>query len=539
MRTIKYVVLFFLLFGFSGHEFFLKGEPPEKTRKYLTTGSWYPHAAGQLNAVIDECFRQTETAGDPGKIVGIVAPHAGYAYSGLCAAGAYKRLSEHTAPIERVFLLGVSHGSRFTGAAVSTFHYNATPLGNIPVDTAVTSALAKEKNFRADNGVMQREHSIENHLPFLQKALKGKTYKIVPILFGHLEKKDFKTMAAVIKKHLTPKSLVIASTDLTHYGGSFGYTPFKDNLEENLTQLDKGIIQPIVGLDFETYFAYMKKTRITMCGFVPVGVLIELFAGSPYTGTLVDYYKSGDRNNRYEHCVSYASVIFGKNNPGPTGNKKKSPKQKINKNNPVTAAGDSRGHRMSLNKKEQDVLLNIARHTLEAYLGKNKEFSDQDLQKKYAITETLKAQAGVFVTLKRRKQLRGCIGTIVGVDPLFCGVRDNAVKAAVKDYRFPNVTHKELKNLHIEVSVMTPLQPIMDYKRIRLGTDGVIIRLGNRRAVFLPQVATETGWNLDQFLGNLCRKAGLPSNAYLPAAGGGNGENMEFYIFQAQVFGEK
>lgn len=488
------------------------------TRDYLTTGNWYPRSPDRLNALLDHFFNGAETKDVPGKIKGIIGPHAGISYSGQCAANAYKQLQypAFRGNIQRVFLLGVSHSKGFYGAAVSTFDFNSTPLGKIPVDTAVTQKLAKEKHFRVDNIALQREHSLENHLPFLQKALGKKKFKIVPILFGFLEKKDFKPMADIIKKYIDENTLVVASTDLTHYGTPFGYAPFKKDLKANLTKLDMGIVKPITGFDFDTYYAYKKKTGITMCGFIPVGVMMNIFADKTHTGSLVDYYKSGDMNNDYSHSVSYASIIISKDN----GGKKMGGKKNMN-----PSSGLSGG----LNKKEQMELMRIARDTLVHYL--EKEDYPEDLEKKYAVSDNLKAVTGVFVTLKKKGNLRGCIGSIIGREPLYIGVRDNAVNAAVKDYRFPNVKKTELKNIHIEISVMTPLQPLDDYKKIRLGTDGVIIKRGRFQAVYLPQVATETGWNLDQFLGHLCQKAGLPSNSYTEAG-------MDIYIFQAQVFGE-
>lgn len=187
----------------------------------------------------------------------------------------------------------------------------------------------------------------------------------------------------------------------------------------------------------------------------------------------------------------------------------------------------------ALDKKEQKALLEIARKTLEIYLEDGKEFPLPELEKTYPISENLKDSTGVFVTLKKKGQLRGCIGSIVGTAPLYIGVRDTAIKSAVRDYRFPPVKKDELKSLEIEISVMTPLQKIDDYKKVRLGIDGVILGQGSQRAVYLPQVATETNWDLDTFLGNLCQKAGLPFDTYKKS------KEMEFYIFQAQVFREK
>lgn len=503
-------------------------EETKTTRTYLATGNWYPPNAADLTSLLDQYFSRAQSKELPGKIVGLIAPHAGFSYSGQCSANAYKQLQTPSQPgqIERVILMGVSHGGGFYGAVVSSFDFDSTPLGSIPMDTAVAKELAKEKFFRVNDRAIQYEHSIENHLPFLQKALKGKTFKVVPILFGSLDKNDFKTMANAIKKHVDDKTLVIASTDLTHYGANFDYTPFKTDLEANLTKLDMGIINPITKLDFDDYFAYRQKTGITMCGFAPVGVLMEMFADKAHKATLIDYYKSGDRNKDYSLSVSYASIIISETKSETKGGKK-------NMTDTAIKVDESLA---KLSEQEQKVLLRIARDTLDQYI-ENGALAEE-LEKKYEISANLEAAAGVFVTLRKKGDLRGCIGSIVGTEPLYLGVQGNAVKSAVRDPRFYPVKKEELEDIDIEISVMTPLQPLDDYKKIRLGTDGVIIKKGFYQAVYLPQVATETGWNLDQFLGSLCQKAGLPSNSYLPAQNKGD-EKMEFLIFQAQVFGEK
>jgi AmmeMemoRadiSam system protein A len=187
---------------------------------------------------------------------------------------------------------------------------------------------------------------------------------------------------------------------------------------------------------------------------------------------------------------------------------------------------------INLSIKEKKTLFSIARGTLEDHFA-GKNTSSEAVGKKYNsnLTPLLKEKTGVFVTLKKGGELRGCIGTIVGYEPLWEGVCKNVLNAAFNDYRFPSLKENELKKIELEISVMTPLQKIENYKKIRLGTDGVIIKKYGRQAVFLPQVATETGWGLDMFLGQLCMKAGLPFDSY-------KAEGMEFFIFQALVFGE-
>ncbi|UCH95236.1 MAG: AmmeMemoRadiSam system protein B [Candidatus Aminicenantes bacterium] len=501
----------------------------KKVRDYLTTVQWYPRSPEQLTHMLETFFKNAEIKPIPGKIVGLIGPHAGLGYSGQCAARAYKQL-EKLPGLERVILMGISHRGGFYGAAVSDFDYNSTPLGNIPVDTQITAQLAKESLFRKSNSILQDEHSLETHLPFLQyiqKKLKNNQYKIVPILFGYLEKKDFKKMADIIKKYVTPKTLIIASSDFTHYGAGYGYVPFRTNIKENLTRLDMGMIEHIKKLDFDGFYNYQRDTDITMCGFVPVGVLMNIFKENNCKAALIDYYKSGDRGNDYSFSVSYASLIISKES-GKTSVKRSPGKAFPGPKKTKENIGDKP---MSLNLKEKKTLLSIARKTLEDHFQGNYVVL-KEVENNFPITPGLKEKAGVFVTLRKQGDLRGCIGSIVGEEPLWEGVRNNVLKSAFRDPRFYPLKEDELEKIDIEISVMTPLQQINDYKKIQLGTDGVIIRKGYHQAVYLPQVATETGWDLDQFLGHLCQKAGLPANEY-------KSKDIEFHIFQALVFDEK
>jgi MEMO1 family protein len=509
----------------------------KKVRDYLISIPWYPRSADQLNDMLDTFFKNADSKPVPGKIVGLIGPHAGLSYSGQCAANAYKQILSDTG-LERIIMLGLSHRVRLYGAAVSDFDANGTPFGTLPVDTEITTKLAKEKLFRKSNSIIQNEHSLETHLPFLHYVLKKQKNtrcKIVPILLGHLDKKDYKTMAGIIKKYITPNTLVIASTDFTHYGLNYGYTPFRKNIKENLTKLDMGMVDHIKRMDFDGFIDYKKKTGITMCGISPVGVMLNIFSPhkKKYDVTLTDYYKSADRNNDYSFSVSYASLVISeKKKPGSVVNRGPGKPAALKGEEKMDDNKKTTGRTLVLSTEEKKTLLSIARSTLENHF-QGTDTSLEDIQKKYneRLTAPMKEKSGVFVTLKIRGSLRGCIGTIIGVEPLWEAVRNNALKAAFRDPRFYPLKKKELKAVDMEISVMTPLQQIQDYKTIRLGTDGVIIRKNGRQSVFLPQVATETGWNLDQFLGRLCRKAGLSGNEYQK-------EGMEFFIFQALVFGE-
>ncbi|MCJ7524724.1 MAG: AmmeMemoRadiSam system protein B [Candidatus Aminicenantes bacterium] len=474
-------------------------------RPYLNTGPWYPSDPVQLNQMLDGFFRAAAQPQKPAAVRGIIAPHAGFQYSGRCAARAYGSLSPAQG-IRRVILLGSSHRSGFYGACLADYKSYATPLGLVAVDTEICRVLAAKKFFNKNRDTMRLEHSLENQLPFLQKALEGSDYRIVPIIFGALKKKDFAVMAAAIAPFIDAKTLVIASSDLTHYGENFSYTPFRSDLAENLTRLDQGFIEPILRLDFDRYFDYHEKTGITVCGFVPIGVLIRLFEKKNFRSSLADYYKSGDLNGDYSSSVSYASLVF-------------------------STADNAAPDPIGLKRTEQKLLLELARSTLQSYF-KNIQVPPQK-ENQFSTLPNLSKNLGVFVTLRKKGALRGCIGSIIGREPLYRGVEANAVHAAIDDPRFPPLKEKELASVEIELSVMTPLLLVQDYRSIRLGTDGVVIRDGRAQAVFLPQVAKETGWTLEQFLANLCLKAGLDRDAYRRSP------TMQFHVFQAQVFSER
>jgi AmmeMemoRadiSam system protein B/AmmeMemoRadiSam system protein A len=477
----------------------------DDVRPFLNTGPWYPSDPARLGQMLDGFFKAVPEPEKTGPVRGIIAPHAGFEYSGRCAARAYASLSPAQG-IRRVILLGASHRSGYYGACVADYTAYATPLGLVPVDTDICRALAAKKLFRSDRDSMRLEHSLENQLPFLQKALGGSGYKIIPIIFGALKKKDFAAMAETIAPYIDSRTLVVASSDLTHYGENFSYTPFRRDLRDNLTKLDQGFIETILKLDFDRFFNYHEKTGITACGFVAIGVMIRLFEKQDLRCNLADYTKSGDLNGDYSTSVSYASLLF-------------------------TADGGTANDPIGLEGGERKILLELARFTLRSYLKNGREPTLNE--NAFFAHPRLGQKLGVFVTLRKNNDLRGCIGSIIGVEPLFRGVMTNAVHAAADDPRFPPLTPGELKGVEIEISVMTPLRLVPDYKSIRLRTDGVVIRDGNAQAVFLPQVAAETGWTLDQFLGNLCLKAGLAGDAYRRS------RTMQFHVFQAQVFSEK
>ncbi len=186
-----------------------------------------------------------------------------------------------------------------------------------------------------------------------------------------------------------------------------------------------------------------------------------------------------------------------------------------------------------IEKEEKKTLLDLAKYTVETYLksGNLDKIKAQAVEK-YDITENLKAKRGVFVTLRKKGDLRGCIGYIDPIKPLYLAVIENAVHAAFSDFRFHSVQADELRDITIEISVLTPIEPLNDIESIKVGRDGLIVKKGYRQGLLLPQVATEYGWDRYQFLSHTCMKAGLPKDEWKK-------EGLEIHRFGSLVFSEE
>jgi AmmeMemoRadiSam system protein A len=223
---------------------------------------------------------------------------------------------------------------------------------------------------------------------------------------------------------------------------------------------------------------------------------------------VLDQANSGDITGDKSAVVGYVSVAFYKDNPDD------------NKQN-------REGEKEMFNQIQKKRLLEIARQTITEYItiGKKPSFKEGE--------PLLNLKRGAFVTLHKQGELRGCIGTFTSNEPIYKVISQMAIESATGDPRFNKVTAQELSQIKIEISVLTEPQLIDDWKKIRLGIDGVIIRRGFSSGVFLPQVATETGWDLETFLSQLCaQKAGLPPESY-------KDPNTQIHTFQAVVFSEE
>ncbi|MBN1653383.1 MAG: AmmeMemoRadiSam system protein B [Deltaproteobacteria bacterium] len=485
---------------------------PRKVRPSALAGSWYSSSPSELRANIQGYLEKAGRV-ESQKPMALIVPHAGHYYSGQTAAYAYAAIKGNS--YRRVFILAPNHTVHLYGAAVPSATHFQTPLGELPVDTEVTTALAKEKNVSQNDSPHALEHAIEIQLPFIQVAL-APEYRIVPIVVGENTPAEAKKLAEALRPFISSEDLVIISSDFTHYGFRFGYTPFTDNLAENLKKLDFGALEEIKKLSFEGFAAYKKKTDISVCGFHPILVLLALLPQKSKV-QLLRYDTSGAMEGDYSNSVSYLSISA----TGPGWTESAYATVKLPK---VISEGGPN----VLSEVEQQIAVKLARAAVEKYVRKGETLLPEEFG--VQLTAPFNEKYGVFVTLKKDGMLRGCIGNIWPVATLINGLIGRAADAATHDHRFQPVTPGELDQLEVEVSVLTKPERVESYREIEIGRHGMVITKNGRSAVYLPQVAPEQGWNLEQTLSSLSLKAGLPQDAWRQAA--------QFEVFEAQVFRE-
>ncbi|MCP3683016.1 MAG: AmmeMemoRadiSam system protein B [bacterium] len=284
------------------------------SRKPVVAGQFYESDFGDLDAQIKKCFLSEKGPGDmpvsrgPAKVVAAIVPHAGYVFSGPCAAWAYKEIAESAFP-DVFIILGPNHmGSLKTSISLETFE---TPFGPVTVDEEFAQKLAKKSGIPIDASTHKAEHSIEVQLPFLQFVNKDrlKDIKFVPIGISH--DVDYKKLGLDIKEtifDLDRKAVIIASSDFTHYGHNYGYVPFSSDIPKRLYALDAGAIEFIKKFDSEGFLNYVYETGATICGAMAIAVLLN--AVNTKKARLLQYYTSSDIIGDYKNAVGYASVLF-------------------------------------------------------------------------------------------------------------------------------------------------------------------------------------------------------------------------------------
>ena len=457
------------------------------------SGQFYPGRADELAQFIDAATASVSGVPQNKKVQMIISPHAGYVYSGGVAAYGYKAIANNH--YSTVVIIGPSHFHGYNGVAVWPKGKFQTPLGDVAIDEGFAAALMnKIPDVQDLPGAFSPEHSLEVQLPFLQKEFKD--FKIVPLLMGTPNFETTEKLAQAISDVVGGRDdvLVVISTDLSHY-----------HTYDVAQTMDKYATDAIMAGNTRLIWnENLTREKMEMCGFTAVLVGLN-YAKIRNLGTpqLLRYANSGDVTGDRSRVVGYSSFIYAA---------------------PDTGTGKA----SLLNNGQKKALLDAARQTIEAFVKDKKvlEFGSSDAR--------LSAKEGAFVTITKHGQLRGCIGHIIGDAPLLSTVRDMAVAAASQDPRFPPVTPDELKDIEVEVSVLSMPRKISDpVTEIQLGTHGVIVSRGFNKGIFLPQVATETGWGLDKFMGELCsQKAGLPSDCW-------KDKSTTVEVFTADVFSEK
>jgi len=285
-------------------------------RNPVVAGQFYESTFEELDKQINNCFSSKFGPGDlPIKkriknIFGIIAPHAGYPFSGPCAAWGFKELAESKLP-DTYIMLGLSHSGAKSCVSLEDWE---TPFGTIKVDKEFNQLLMKNSTIKQDEDAHRDEHSIEVQLPFLQFVNKDylNRLRIAPIIASH--DLPYEKLAAAIAKTVkeSNKSVcLIASSDFTHYGLNYGYFPFSNNIKENIYKLDKEAIKLIEKLNAYEFLNYKKETGATICGNIPIAVSIETakLLGAK-KARLLHYYTSGDIINDYSSAVGYASIVI-------------------------------------------------------------------------------------------------------------------------------------------------------------------------------------------------------------------------------------
>ena len=274
-------------------------------RKSPIAGSWYPGNSDELTKLVTELLDGAQLPELKGRPYGLISPHAGIQFSGSAAACGYKALQGMT--VKRVILMGPSHYTCMHGMAVSGVDAYETPLGKVRVDRKICQALARQPLFQGPVQAEMPEHSLEMQLPFLQMVL-GE-FDLVPLVVGELGRHDYAVAAAELRKYVSDDTVVVASSDFTHYGPRFGYVPFADKVKQNLAKLDGEAIKKIIARDPSGFLRYVDETGATICGSRPISVLLQMLPAEA-RGTKLKYYTSGDLLNDYTDSVSYASIIF-------------------------------------------------------------------------------------------------------------------------------------------------------------------------------------------------------------------------------------
>jgi len=425
-------------------------------RAPAVAGAFYPASSEALQSQLGSLLEATPPPSSRRRPKALIAPHAGYVYSGPTAAHAYNLLAPFGHTYSRVLLLGPAHRVRVRGLALPGVEAFATPLGPVALDRAAMESVRHLPQVCTSDEAHAQEHSLEVHLPFLQRVLGD--FSLVPFAVGDATTAEVAEVLSLLWGG--DDTLVLVSSDLSHY------LPYAQARE-----IDHRTTQAILSLQPGIHHQQA-------CGATPVNGLLQEARTRGLVPQLLDLRNSGDTAGDRNRVVGYASIGFFP--PGHT----------------ASAITDGR------------MLLSIARSSIAGSFGLHYEVT--------ADAPFLDSPGASFVTLKKAGRLRGCIGSLQAHRNLREDVHANALAAAFRDPRFEPLKFDELRDIRIEVSVLSPLQPLSftdeadALAQLRPGIDGIVLEHEGHRGTFLPQV-WETLPEPAQFLRELKRKAGLPA----------------------------
>ena len=432
-------------------------------RPAAVAGAFYPAAADVLASDLRALLAGANPAAADTRVPkALIAPHAGYIYSGPIAASAYVRLAPLRGRIERVVLLGPAHRVAIEGLALPGVDGLQTPLGIVPVDAGAVRGLADMPQVVVSREAHAQEHSLEVHLPFLQTVLGA--FSLVPLVVGRASTEQ---VAEVIERLWGgDETLIVISSDLSHY---LSYA----DAQSTDRQTTRMILQRQPQINHHQ-----------ACGATPVNGLLSVARSRGLTPELLDLRNSGDTAGDRSRVVGYVSIGFFADGVGATAS----------------------GHDTTIEATRGETLIRVARAAIGDMFG---------LQIPADTTLAFLQEPGAsFVTLTRNGRLRGCIGSLEPHRTLLDDVKGNAKSAAFLDPRFTPLTQTEFATTEVEVSLLSAAQPIPArteeeaLSNIRPNIDGLILQYGSRRATFLPQVWESLPQPV-QFLRELKCKAGL------------------------------
>jgi hypothetical protein len=467
-----------------------------KTREAQFAGQFYPGSKTELINQLNEFFEQAKKlVSDSVKnqcLQAVIVPHAGYVFSGQVAATAFNQIPEN-ANYKRIFVLASSHRYSFNGAAVFCHGNYKTPLGEIQVDTKLSQELANNSAWFFDQPeAHENEHSLEVQLPFLQHKL-GNNFLLMPIIMGTHDPEICKKIAEKLKPWFTAENLWVISTDFSHY-------PDYDNG----CKVDELTASAICSNRPEKLQSVLKENRkleignlaTSLCGWTSVLTLLYMTENRDYTFEKIFYENSGD-SKKYgskNRVVGYWSI-----------------------------AVYEQKKEFEISEEEKKELLEKARNSIAAFVKTGKKDNPVPPKSSGILNEI----TGAFVSIYIEGKLRGCIGGFAGERTLNDIVQQMAASASC-DRRFSSIETDELEKMELEISVLSPLKKIDSVDEIVLGKHGIYIKNGSNSGTFLPQVATKTGWNPEEFLGHCSRdKAGIGWDGW---------KDSDIFIYEAIVF---